>query len=1092
MLKDSNDSNSSLLIPIHTKVRGRARFHVNGLYRCENLKIHIYRKLSGNGDIIDVSINLFTGTVLIKYKSDYEIIQLTLISILEEYYQNGDSVIEEADFKKPAPELPPQDKPGLLSGPVAKVKSFFVNVKDLFRNMFSAKNDALTHNYYPQELHPWHLMNTEEVLRHFGTSVGYGLEKERKEHYLQKYGPNVLPEAAPRSKLGILFSQFESVTVVILVAASVVSTITSGWIDGLALISAVVINAAIGFVTEVKAENTINSLKMIVRPVANVLRNGKAKEVAVEDIVPGDILMLTPGVYIAADARLLEARRLSVDESALTGESIPVGKSVHALVESDIALADRFNMVYMGTLVTGGQGLAVVTATGRYTEIGCIQLMVKESATPPTLMEQQLIKMSNQLMVVSLAICVAVFIIAMLRGYGIREMIRIAVSLAAASIPEGLTTMATTVLAIGVNNMKKHNILVRHLSAIESLGAIQTICLDKTGTITKNKMSVVKIKTMFDDIKTIEGHWDKAISNSTSLEVLRLLGAVSLCSETEVKRSSAKYEYCGTSTENSLVQAAVEAGLDVLDLKLKLPRIKIMHRAEGKNYMVTVHRSDGKGRLFGETRAKNLVVTIKGAPQEVAAFCSKYMKNGILYDMSEEERDKIQSENEGMAAEALRVLGVAYKVASENEEYKENLIWLGLVGMSDPVRKEARPLIEAFHLAGIDTVMITGDQVPTAYAIGKQIDISMNKQLEILDSSDINNIDPDMLTTLSQRVHIFARVSPAHKLQIVRALQRSGRITAMTGDGINDAPALKAAEVGIAMGDTGTDVAREVADVVLEDDNLETLITAVGYGRTMYSNIRKSIHYLLSTNMSEVVVVSASLAAGIGEPINTMQLLWINLISDVFPSIALALDPPEADIMKKPHTQEAIIDTDELKRIIGEAAFMSAASIGSYVYGLSRYGVGSRANTLSFMTLSISQLLHSLSCRSKTDSIFNPSGIERNKYLDMAVFGSVTLQVLAMFIPPLRNLLRLTPVSVSDNVVIGVSSVLPFIVNEFVKTIRTSQQEKEDKKGAALPPLHIPPARGPAPLTPSCECFVPGKQDAEQITTVKKQCAIWQ
>jgi Ca2+-transporting ATPase len=425
-------------------------------------------------------------------------------------------------------------------------------------------------------------------------------------------------------------------------------------------------------------------------------------------------------------------------------------------------------------------------------------------------------------------------------------------------------------------------------------------------------------------------------------------------------------------------------------------------------------------------------------------MCDRQIKDGGDVSLTEQDRDQIELENERMAGDALRVLGVAYAIVASDADFgtESGFIWLGLIGMADPIRAGVKELIAKFHHAGIDTVMITGDQSPTAYAIGKEMDLSHGKQLEIMDSTHLEDIEPDVIRALSERIHVYARVSPAHKLRIVQALQGAGKVVAMTGDGINDGPALKAADIGIAMGAAGTDMAREVADVVLEDDNLETMIIAVRDGRTIYKNIRKALHFLLATNFSEIMVMFLTVAAGVGSPLNAMQLLWINLMSDIFPGLALAMEAPEPDVLEYPPRQpdEPIVKTSDFKRLTFESATMSVSALGAYAYGITRYGMGAQAGTLAFHSLTTGQLLHAFSCRSETHSIFSKGSLPPNKYLNMALGGSFALQLMTMLVPGLRQLLGITPISIMDGLVIGGTALAPLLVNEATKN--TGQRER--------------------------------------------------
>ncbi len=797
----------------------------------------------------------------------------------------------------------------------------------------------------------------------------------------------------------------------------------------------VVANAAIAFKTESDAETTIQSLKKLVRPVAHVKRAGQLAEIAVEDVVPGDILVLKPGTYVAADSRLLYAERLSVDESALTGESLPALKTSSPLVGENIPLGDRSNMIYRGTLVTGGQGLAVVVATGRFTELGKLQILVEEATTPQTPLERQLGQVGDTLVLLGCGICGLVFGIGLLRGVALLQMAQTAISLAAAAVPEGLPTVATTTLALGVKNLKQQKVLIRRLAAVETLGSIQTLCLDKTGTITENEMTVARVFAGMRMFQTEEDHGRGALREAATAgdhELAGLLQVGVLCNETEIIPQDSGYLLSGSATETALVRLALAAGQDIVQLRAANPLLKVEYRSEQRPFMTTYHVTP-TGEVF---------LALKGSPLDVLAMCNWHIKDGVRLPLSARDRLAIEVENDRMANDALRVLGLAYHQGEANGNFLNNgfnqehngFTWLGLVGLADPIRAGIRGVIAAFHRAGIQTVMITGDQSQTAYAIGKALNLSQGGPLEILDSTNLETMDPETLKALVQRVHVFARVSPAHKLRLVQALQSAGRVVAMTGDGINDGPALKAADVGIAMGHSGTDVAREVADVVLQEDDMAAMVIAIRDGRTTYGNIKKTVHFFLATNISEIMVMFAALAAGLGAPLNTMQLLWINLVSDIFPGLALTLEAPERDVLDQPPrpADEPILSGQEYWRIAQEAATLAAGALGAYGYGLLRYGPGARASTLAFNALTIGQLLHTFSCRSDHHTIFSEA-LPPNRWLSLAVGGSILLQLLAMVVPGLRSILGLTPISLLDAAVIAGASVAPLLISEATK-----------------------------------------------------------
>ncbi|MBH8576537.1 cation-translocating P-type ATPase [Nostocaceae cyanobacterium CENA369] len=1005
---------------IHSSVKGRARYKVKELYRSPSLKSYLERSLANNPEITYVSANPLTSNILVLF---HQINSNKIKFLIEKAVLN---------FQK-NPEFTQIEK---LTD-FQKSRQSVVNAKE-------------------QNRENWHLMAAAKVIDAFNTSKS-GLSDESARVNLHEYGLNILSQIETRSDLSILIDQFKSLPVALLGVAAAISVFTGGVVDAVVIMGVVGLNAAIGYFTESQSERIIQSLKNQEQTSTWVIRESQQTEIPTENVVLGDILILKPGSYVPADARLIEADNLSVDESALTGESIPVTKNTASLTTQDVPLGDRLNMTYKGTLVTGGQGLAVVVATGKFTEMGKIQQLVGEAKTTETPLEKQLDEVGGQLVLIGMGICGLVFGLGLLRGYGLVQMLKSSISLAVAAVPEGLPTIATTTLALGIRNMRKNKVLVRSLSAVEALGSVQTICLDKTGTITENKMSVVEILTDTRHIRVSNGEFiaDKEnINLYTSDELLKLIHVVVLCNESEViKQSDGEYVVTGSATENALIYIAISAGVDVIELRQKYLLVQTNLRSENRNIMSTIH----------ETCDRHKLVAVKGNPAEVIQICRSWMKNGQVMPLTEEDRRAIEIENDRLASKALRVLAVAYSYLDECEDrgtrgrgetaikgdadrfsqssssrppvIEDDLIWLGLIGMADPIRKGAKQLIGDFHQAGIDTVMITGDQSPTAYAIAKELDLSRDLQLEILDSTDLNNLTPETLAALSDKVDVFARISPSNKLQIVQALQAAGKVVAMTGDGINDAPALKAAQVGVAMGKGGTDVAREVADIVLEDDRLETMMIAVSRGRTIYNNIRKSVHFLLATNMSEIMVMTTATALGLGEPLNAIQLLWLNLVTDIFPGLSLAMEAPEPDILSQPprNPHEPIIKNSDFGRITFESATISVSCLAAYGYAMSRYGIGPQASTIAFMSLTSGQLLHTFSCRSEKHSIFSQEKLPNNPYFNAAIIGSFGIQILAIAVPQLRSLLKIAPISFVDGAVIGGSALLPLLVNESTK-----------------------------------------------------------
>jgi Ca2+-transporting ATPase len=888
----------------------------------------------------------------------------------------------------------------------------------------------------------WHRMEPAEVLTRLNTSE-QGLTTEAAQAVLDHYGSNALEQAEPRSDWSILVGQFNSLPVALLGAAAGLSVVTGGLADAVVILGVVATNAVIGFFTESQSEKVIQSLEQEGDRSATVLRNGEISEISAEDLVPGDILPLQAGMPVGADVRLLAADNLRIDESALTGESIPVKKQVNPLPK-DAPLAERSNLAFKGTFVTGGSGRGVVVTTGRFTEVGQIQTMVGEAEKTETPLQAQLDEVGSQLVGLGGGICAGVFGLGLLRGYGLLPMLKTSISLAVASVPEGLPTIATTTLALGIQDMRRRHILVRNLPAVEALGSVQTICLDKTGTITRNHMVVQEIDLGNECLqrqgdRLLDGHQQpQSVEHRPDLETL--LHVCTLCSESVVEDGEdGELDMQGSSTENALVEMAIATGIDTTRLRQQYPRIALLQRSETRNIMTTIHQTSHSER-------NGYFVAVKGSPEEVLERCTAWMSDGQPAPLRDEDREQISLANERMAGKALRVLGVAYRRGDRLEELgndlehpdaiEQDLVWLGLTGMADPIRDGVKDLIHQFHRAGIDTAMITGDQSPTAYAIGKALHLNRDKTLEILDSSELSQETAEKLQALCDKVDVFARISPADKLQIVQALQNRGQVVAMTGDGINDTPALKAADVGVAMGQGQSDMVRDVADVVIEDNNLSTLIDSVSRGRTIYNNIRKSVHFLLSTNLSEIMVTTVGTAIGVGEPLNAMQLLWLNLVSDIFPGLALALEPPEPDVLDHPprDPQERIIQPDDFERILFESATISLSALAAYSYGVLRYGINSRqSSTILFMSLTIAQVLHTLTCRSQTHSLFDQEKLPRNTYIDGAILGSLALQIFPATVPFLRDLLRLAPVDALDLLVMAISAALPLLVNERTK-----------------------------------------------------------
>jgi Ca2+-transporting ATPase len=987
----------ALAIPVHTAVKGRLRLHVPYLLGSNTAKVVIEQEFSSRIPVSHVSANPVTGNVLVLFDPlvKPKRIVKTLEEIVEDFNTNGsrwkhvNTVTTERSTKR--------------------------------ATLVRSASSGLT----PQDQgRPWHVLDADEALVHWKTSTSTGLSATTVQERLRKYGPNTLAEAERRSIITMVLEQFHSLPVLLLMGSAALSILTGGVGDAAVILAVVLINAGIGAATEYQAEKTIYALTRGAQSKVLVLRNGALQRVSQDQIVPGDILSLSPGEHVPADCRLIETKNLRTNEATLTGESFPVKKSAARLAGSEIPIGDRVNMVYRGTVVTGGGATAVAVTTGRRTEIGNIQALMSDTKPPDTPMQRQLDQLGKRMVYLSGAACGAVFLLGLARGYGFLQMLKSVVALAVAAVPEGLPTVATTTLSLGIRKMRREGVLIRHLDAVETLGAVQVLCLDKTGTLTQSRMAVQRLFcgmrriTVTDDRFILE---EKEVNPYEHQDLLRLIHTAVLCNEVEVQGDNGHFTLNGSATEGALMQMAITAGVAVNSLRAQYTKIRVDYRTEGRNFMSVLFRAQDDGFLLA----------VKGNPQEVLARCRWLSNEGSRCELTADMRAAILHENEKLAGEALRVLGFAY---SRSTDADQNLIWLGLAGLADPVRDGVEQLLQSVQKAGIRTVMITGDQSATAYAISKRIKLSGTDNLEMLDSSHIERLDPQLLTALAPKVDVFSRVSPGHKLRIVQGLQNSGQVVAMTGDGINDGPALKAADIGIAMGSEGTEAARSVADVVLENDDLQTLVVAIGEGRTIYNNIRKSLHFLMSTNLSEILLMLGSVGAGLGQPLNPMQLLWINLLTDVFPALALSVELPEPDVLTKPprDPETPIISNADLKRYGFESFTITASTMATYAYAITRYGLGPQASTVAFMNLTLAQLLHAYSCRSERRAIGN-AGLRSNPYLHLSVGGSLLLQIATIVAPPLRRLLGLAPLGWPDMLAVAGGTVLPFVLNEATK-----------------------------------------------------------
>ncbi|MGD8909625.1 MAG: cation-transporting P-type ATPase [Chromatiales bacterium] len=1000
----------------HCQVSGRLRISLPGLYRSPSATHRVKQLLATLEPVQKVEASELTGRVLILFnpKLSYR----ELLPLLELALQ---------DF-------------------IAEILSDRLGLRaDSLKKTASAKGERSSRGKRrktSQQILPWHAKSQQSILAELAVEPTHGLSIQEAARRMAQYGPNSLVAVYARSRIDMVLGQFNSLPVAMLGVSAVIATATGGIVDAGVILGVVLINALIGYFTEANAERTIADLGSLGPSYTELLREGGLLRLRVEEVVPGDILRLTPGSQVAADARLLQAHRLTLDESALTGESMPVQKSATSLLPVDTMLGDRGNMIYRGTLVTGGDAVAVVVNTADVTELGRIQSLVNITRPPATPMEQQLDRLGTQLGILSALTCAGIFILGLMRGQPWLQMLTSAISLAVAAVPEGLPAVATSTLALGIHDMHKRKVAVRKLDAVESLGSLQVLCLDKTGTLTTNHMTVVEVQLNDLTIEVRKGgvfDGDGEILSLRMNALLRMLEVVSLCNEVELNGQGEEVALCGSPTEVALVELARSNGIDVGELQRRHTRLLKKERAEGRPWMTTVHRLDNKRRL----------IAVKGSPAQLLERSNARLSGEREIPLDDDARQRILDTNEQMAAKALRVLGVAYRITDRpGDDSTDNLVWIGLIGMQDPLRPGMAELMNRYHRAGIKTVMITGDQSATAYAIARQLGLNENGAIEILDSAHLDKVDPELLAVLVKRVDVFSRVSPAHKLRIVQALQKAGYVVAMTGDGINDGPALKSADIGIAMGTSGSDVALSVSDMVIEDDNLHTMAEAVRLGRSIYANIRKSVHYLLSTNFSEIEVMVTGVSIGLGQVLNPMQLLWINLVTDIFPALALSLEPPEDDVMRQTPrpADEAIITKEKLKKMALESAFITAGALGAYLFGRTRGG-DALANTMVFQSLTLAQLMHAIACRSTRYSLYHPSPQQvRNPWLELALAGTALLQLSTLLLPGMRRLLGTVPLSFLDAGVVVTGASVPLLINEGVKTLRLAKPTDSEKQ----------------------------------------------
>lgn len=821
--------------------------------------------------------------------------------------------------------------------------------------------------------------------------------------------------------------------IIILIISSIVSVIVSNmqgendYIDSIIIIAIVILNAIMGLVQEAKAEKSIESLKKMTPQISKVLRNSKVQEVDANELVPGDIIILEAGNYVPADCRIIESFNLKIEESSLTGETEPVEKITNKLKQSNVPIGDMKNMAFMATVVVNGHAKAVVTETGMNTKVGKIANMIIEDEAPETPIQRKLAQVGKVLGTTCLVICGVIFIIGLLKNIEPVEMFMTSVGLAVAAIPEGLPAIVTIVLSIGVTKMAKKNSIIRKLPAVETLGSSSVICSDKTGTLTQNKMEVVEI-------------------NSKNKALTSMLAC--MCTDCDVNYKENKPQIQGEATEVAIVQNAFKLGFLKDDLYNKFPRVSEIPFDSTRKMMTTIHKINGK----------YLAIT-KGAPDVLIKKCTHInqetsIDNFRQSDLSNSQTQTIQNENLKMAQKALRVLGVAYKYLEnlpaklDQEVIENNMTFVGLIGMIDPPRPGVKEAINTCRKAGIKTVMITGDHIATAKSIAKELNILKNGEKAIT-GQELDQMTDETLKDEIKNASVFARVSPEHKVRIVKAWQKTGAVVAMTGDGVNDSPALKNADIGIAMGKTGTDVAKNASDMILADDNFITIVEAVKQGRNIYDNIKKAIHFLLATNIGEIVTIFMGLVLGFKSPLLAIQLLWVNLVTDSLPAIALGLEPAEKDIMnRKPVNSRKGLFADGLwSKIITEGILIGALTLVAFSIGNKWYGL-EVGRTMAFVAIGVLELVHSFNIKSDK-SIFKV-GILENKFLLGSFILGVFVQTIVVIIPMLANIFKLVPLNFIQWGITLLISIIPIPVIELQKKINASRLENVIDNGTGI------------------------------------------
>lgn len=907
----------------------------------------------------------------------------------------------------------------------------------------------------------WYQLDPEEALHQLNSNIEIGLSDAEAQQRLTQYGHNELIERGIKSPWRILLEQLAEPMVLILIAAAVVSVVLGEYADSVVILLIVTLNAVIGVTQEYRAEQAIAALKKLAVPTVKVRRNGRPESISSRDLVPGDIVRLEAGDFAPADGRILESANLRVEEAALTGESEAVEKKITAIQKEDLPLGDRFNMVYMGTVVTYGRGVILISETGMNTELGHIANLLQDVEREPTPLQRRLEQLSKTLAIIALVIIAFVVALGIIQAGGQADWIELlltAISLAVAAIPEGLPAVVTITLALGAQRMLKRNALIRKLPAVETLGSVTMICSDKTGTLTENRMTVTAVdvanhhQTIEDLIASrtplVHAEIDPDLHPSTRAMAL-LLKAMALANDAELQADDGTHHQIkaiGDPTEAALVVAAARLGINKSHLEKRWPRVAEIPFTSERKRMTTIHQAAIEpDQSDSPWRNSKFVAFCKGAVDGLLDICTTVWLGDHQIALDDEMRGRILRGNEQLAQQGQRILGVAFRPldnlsdSANEKEIEKGLVFIGLVGMLDPARPEVKSAVATARDAGIRPVMITGDHPLTAQNIAQTLNIVDDEHSRFLTGQELAQMNQTQLEGVVEDVAVYARVAPEHKLNIVQALQARGHIVAMTGDGVNDAPALKRADIGVAMGITGTDVSKEAADMVLLDDNFATIVAAIEEGRVIYDNIRKFIKYILSSNMGELFVMFVGPLLGMPLPLLPLQILWVNLVTDGLPGLALAVEPGERNIMKrKPfNPKESILARGVGAMIIWVGILVGLVSLVSgYIFWegqtAAAHEQASEWQTLIFTTLTFAQMANVLAIRSDYDSLFK-IGIFSNRPMIGAVLLTIALQLMLLYVPFFQRIFNTVPLS-ADHLALSVGlSSLVFVAIEIQK-----------------------------------------------------------